>query len=63
MRLEIPGSTQSVGKPLPQFKPSVSRRDAASEEKKKLRPELCVRVNSKVTCRILCQALDCYVYL
>ena len=33
------GSTHLDGKPLPQSKPSTSRRDATSEEKKKLRPK------------------------
>ena len=33
------GSTQYVGKPLPQCKPSASRRDATSEEMEKLRPK------------------------
>ena len=37
--VETRGSTQLDGKPLPQCKPSVSRRDATSEEKKKLRPK------------------------
>ena len=36
--VETRGSTQFVGKPLPQCKPSTSRRDATSEEKEKLRP-------------------------
>ena len=37
--VEMRGSTQFVGKPLPQYKPSASRRDATSEVKEKLRPE------------------------
>ena len=37
--VETRGSTQSVGKPLPQCKLSASRRDATSEEKEKLRLE------------------------
>ena len=37
--VETRGSTQFVGKPLPQSKPSASRRDATSEEKEKLRPQ------------------------
>ena len=37
--VETRGSTQFVGKYLPQCKPSASRRDATSEEKEKLRPE------------------------
>ena len=36
---ETRGSTFLDGKPLPQCKPSASRRDATSEEKKKLRPK------------------------
>ena len=36
--VETRGSTHLDGKPLPQCKPSTSRRDATSE-KKKLRPE------------------------
>ena len=36
---ETQGSTQSVGKPLPQYKPSANRHDATSEEKEKLRPK------------------------
>ena len=38
-KVETRGSTQCVGKPLPQCKPSASRRDATSEEKEKLRPK------------------------
>ena len=34
--VETRGSTQLVGKPLPQCKPSASRRDATSEEKLKI---------------------------
>ena len=34
--VETQGSTQYVGKPLPQCIPSASRRDATSEEIKKL---------------------------
>ena len=37
--VETQGSTQYVGKPLPQCKPSASRRDATSEEMEKLRPK------------------------
>ena len=37
--VETRGSTHLDGKPLPQCKPSASRRDATSEEKKKLRPK------------------------
>ena len=37
--VETRGSTQLDGKPLPQCKPSTSRRDATSEEKEKLRPK------------------------
>ena len=37
--VETRGSTQSVGKPLPQCNPSTSRSDATSEEKGKLRPK------------------------
>ena len=37
--VETRGNTHLDGKPLPQCKPSASRRDATSEEKKKLRPE------------------------
>ena len=37
--VETRGSTQYVGKPLPQCKPSASRRDATSEEMEKLRPK------------------------
>ena len=37
--VETRGSTQYVGKPLPQCKPSASRRNATSEEKGKLRPK------------------------
>ena len=37
--VESRGSTQSVGKPLLQSKPSTSRRDATSEEMEKLRPK------------------------
>ena len=37
--VETRGSTQYVGKPLPQCKPSASRHDGTSQEKKKLRPE------------------------
>ena len=36
---ETRGSTHLNGKHLPRCKPSASRRDATSEEKKKLRPE------------------------
>ena len=36
--VETRGSTHLDGKPLPQCKPSASRHDATSEEKKKLRP-------------------------
>ena len=42
--VETRGSTQYVGKPLPQCKPSRSRRDATSEEMEKLQPKkLCVK--------------------
>ena len=37
--VETRGSTQFVGKPLPQCKPSTSWCDATSEEKEKLRPK------------------------
>ena len=36
---ETRGSTQYVGKSLPQFKPSINRCDATSEEMEKLRPK------------------------
>ena len=36
--VETQGSIQLVGKPLPQCKPSASRHDATSEEKKKIIP-------------------------
>ena len=37
--VETRGSTHLDGKPLPQCKPSASRRDATFEKKKKLSPE------------------------
>ena len=37
--VETRGSTHFVRKPLPQCKPSASRRDTTSEEKEKLRPK------------------------
>ena len=37
--VETRGSTQYVGKPLPQYKPSKSRHDATSEKMEKLRPK------------------------
>ena len=37
--VETQGSTQYVGKPLPQCKPSTSWRDATSEKMEKLRPK------------------------
>ena len=37
--VEIQESTQLEGKPLPQCKPSASKRDATSEEEKKIRPK------------------------
>ena len=37
--VETRGSSQFVGKPLPQCKPSGSRRDATCKEKEKSRPE------------------------
>ena len=61
--VETRGSTHLDGKPLPQCKPSASRRDATPEEKEKLRPETLCASYLKVTCRILCKILDFYVYL
>ena len=37
--VETRGSTQYIGKPLHQCKPSASKHNATSEEKEKLRPE------------------------
>ena len=37
--VETRGSTQYVGKPLPQYKPSTSRHGATSEEIEKLKPK------------------------
>ena len=37
--VETRGSTQCIGKPLPQCKPSASRCDATSEKMEKLRPK------------------------
>ena len=61
--VETQGSTLYVGKPLPQCKPSASKHDALSEKTKNCDPKICVKVRSRVTCRIICQALDCCVYL
>ena len=61
--VETGGSTHLDEKPLPQCKPSASRHDATSEEKKNCDPKLCVRVTSKVTCRIIWLALDFCMYL
>ena len=38
-KVEIRGSTQLDGKPLPQYKPSASRRNATAKEKLELRPK------------------------
>ena len=38
--VETRGSTQYVGKPLPQCKPSASRRGATSKDFEKLRPKI-----------------------
>ena len=61
--VETRGSTQFVGKPLPQCKPSTSRHDATSEEKEKLRPKTLFESYKQGYCRIIYQALDCCVYL
>ena len=37
--VEIQESTHLDGRPLPECKPSATRRNATSEEKKKLRPK------------------------
>ena len=37
--VETRGSTQYVGKPLLQCKPSINKRDATSEEMEKLQPK------------------------
>ena len=42
--VETRGSTHLDGKPLPQFKPSASRRDATFEEKKKIEIQNFARV-------------------
>ena len=41
--VETRGSTQLVGKPLPQYKPSTSRLDAIFEEKVKIMTQNSVR--------------------
>ena len=61
--VETQGSTQLVGKPLPQYKPSASRRDATSEEKKNCNSKPCMSVSSKATYLINCQALGYCMYL
>ena len=38
--VETRESTHMDGKPLPQYKPSASKRDATSEEKDKLKPKI-----------------------
>ena len=51
--VETRGSTHLDGKPLPQCKPSISRRDATSEEKKNnCDPKLYVRITSKVPVKL-----------
>ena len=47
--IETRGSTQYVGKSLPQYKPSASRCDATSEKLEKLQPKICVKINNKVS--------------
>ena len=61
--VETRGSTQYVGKPLPQCTPSASRFDATSEEKKNCDPKIYMRVSSKANYQILFQVLGCKVYL
>ena len=50
--VETRGSTQYVGKPLLQYKPSVSRRDATYEKMENCNPKNGMKINNKVSSQI-----------